>query len=102
MIILRSPEDGPWERRPGGGEQAPVRAPVRARAPCATPPAPGGAPYPSETPGFWDHAQARARPLGPRRRQNAGSRTGWGRGAGGPSLSVQKMCATCVNLCKRV
>ena len=90
MIILSSPEDDPRERRPGGGEQAPVRAPVRARAPCATPPAPGGAPYPSETPGFWDHAQARARPLGPRRRQNSGSRTGWGRGAGGPSLSVQK------------
>ena len=92
MIILSSPEDDPRERRPGGGEQAPVRAPVRARAPCATPPAPGGAPYPSETPGFWDHAQARARPLGPRRRQNSGSRTGWGRGAGGPSLSVQKLC----------
>ncbi len=85
MIILRSPEDGPWERRPGGGEQAPVRAPVR-RAPGAR-----GAPYPSETPGFWDHAQARARPLGPRRRENSGSRTGWGRGAGGPSLSVQKI-----------
>ena len=39
MLILRSPEDDPWERRPGGGEQAPVRAPVR-RAPGAR-----GAPY---------------------------------------------------------
>ena len=86
MIILRSPEDGPWERRPGGGEQAPVRAPVR-RAPGAR-----GAPCPSDPPGFWDHAQVRARPLGPRRRENSGSRTGWGAARAAPPW----VCKNCV------
>ena len=89
MIILRSPEDGPWERRPGGGEQAPVRAPVR-RAPGAR-----GGSVPLRSPGILGPRAGACPPAGATQAREFRIPNGVGRGAGGPSLGMQKLCAKC-------
>ena len=89
MIILRSPEDGPWERRPGGGEQAPVRAPVR-RAPGAR-----GGSVPLRSPGILGPRAGACPPAGATQAREFRIPNGVGARRGRPLLECAKNCAQC-------